>query len=38
VRQVVVTLAIDARPENILEMGRSRDTWGIYPIEPGRFV
>jgi uroporphyrinogen decarboxylase len=32
------SLAVGARPENILEMKRCRDQWGIYPIDPRRFV
>ena len=32
------SLAVDARPENILEMKRCRDEWGVYPIDPRRFV
>ncbi|MFP4057658.1 MAG: uroporphyrinogen decarboxylase family protein [Candidatus Brocadiia bacterium] len=32
------SLAVDARPENILEMKRCRDEWGIYPIDPKRFA
>jgi len=32
------SLAVDARPENILEMKRVRDEWGIYPIDPRRFI
>jgi len=32
------SLAVDAKPENIWEMRRCRDEWGIYPIEPKRFV
>ena len=32
------SLAVDARPENILEMKRCRDEWGTYPIDPKRFV
>lgn len=32
------SLAVGAKPENILEMKRCRDEWGIYPIDPGRFV
>ncbi|MFH1571655.1 MAG: uroporphyrinogen decarboxylase family protein [Gemmatimonadota bacterium] len=31
------SLAVDARPENILEMKRCRDEWGVYPIDPRRF-
>ena len=31
------SLAVDARPENILEMKRCRDEWGGYPIDPRRF-
>ena len=32
------SLAVDAKPENILEMKRCRDRWGIYPIDPKRFT
>lgn len=32
------SLAVDARPENILEMKRCRDQWGTYPIDPSRFA
>jgi hypothetical protein len=32
------SLAVDARKENILEMKRCRDEWGVYPIDPRRFV
>ncbi|MFL7808989.1 MAG: uroporphyrinogen decarboxylase family protein [Anaerolineae bacterium] len=32
------SLAVDARVQNILEMKRCRDEWGIYPIDPRRFV
>ena len=32
------SLAVDAKPENILEMKRCRDEWGVYPIDPKRFV
>jgi len=31
------SLAVGAKRENILEMKRLRDTWGIYPIDPSRF-
>ena len=31
------SLAVDAKRENILEMKRCRDEWGVYPIDPGRF-
>ena len=31
------SLAVDAKVENILEMKRCRDEWGIYPIDPRRF-
>ena len=31
------SLAVDAKRENILEMKRCRDEWGIYPIDPKRF-
>ena len=32
------SLAVDAKPENILEMKRCRDEWGVYLIRPERFV
>ncbi|MEW6358922.1 MAG: uroporphyrinogen decarboxylase family protein [Planctomycetota bacterium] len=32
------SLAVDAKKENILEMKRCRDKWGVYPIDPKRFV
>ena len=32
------SLAVDAKVENILEMKRCRDEWGLYPIDPKRFV
>ncbi len=32
------SLAVDARRENILEMKRLRDQWGVYPIRKGNFV
>ena len=32
------SLAVDAKRENILEMKRCRDEWGVYPIDPARFV
>lgn len=32
------SLAVDARKENILTMKRCRDEWGVYPIDPRRFV
>ncbi|MHB0875113.1 MAG: uroporphyrinogen decarboxylase family protein [Anaerolineae bacterium] len=32
------SLAVDAKVENILEMKRCRDEWGVYPIDPRRFV
>jgi uroporphyrinogen decarboxylase len=32
------SLAVDAKKENVLEMKRCRDEWGIYPIDPRRFV
>jgi uroporphyrinogen-III decarboxylase len=32
------SLAVDAKPENILEMKRCRDQWGVYPIDPTRFA
>ena len=31
------SLAVDAKPANILEMKRCRDEWGSYPIRPERF-
>ena len=31
------SLAVDAKRENILEMKRCRDEWGVYPIDPRRF-
>lgn len=31
------SLAVGAKAENILEMKRLRDTWGVYPIDPGSF-
>ena len=27
------SLAVDAKPENILEMKRCRDEWGVYPVK-----
>jgi len=32
------SLAVDAKRENILEMKRLRDTWGVYPMRPETFV
>ena len=32
------SLAVDARKENILEMKRVRDQWGVYPIDQRNFV
>jgi uroporphyrinogen decarboxylase len=32
------SLAVGAKIENILEMKRCRDEWGVYPIEPSRLV
>jgi len=32
------SLAVGAKPENILEMKRCRDEWGVYPIDPKRFT
>ena len=32
------SLAVDAKKENILEMKRVRDEWGVYPIDESRFV
>jgi uroporphyrinogen decarboxylase len=31
------SLSVGARIENILEMKRCRDQWGVYPIDPRRF-
>ena len=31
------SLAVDAKRDNILEMKRCRDKWGVYPINPRRF-
>jgi hypothetical protein len=31
------SLAVDAKRENVLEMKRCRDEWGVYPIDPARF-
>lgn len=31
------SLAVDAKRENLLEMKRVRDEWGVYPIQPRRF-
>jgi uroporphyrinogen decarboxylase len=31
------SLAVDAKKENILEMKRIRDQWGVYPINPKNF-
>jgi hypothetical protein len=31
------SLSVGATRENILEMKRCRDEWGIYPIDPKRF-
>jgi uroporphyrinogen decarboxylase len=31
------SLAVGAPRENILEMKRCRDEWGVYPIDPSRF-
>jgi uroporphyrinogen decarboxylase len=31
------SLAVDARKENVLEMKRCRDEWGLYPIDARRF-
>jgi len=28
---------VGAKAENILEMKRCRDEWGVYPIRPERF-
>jgi hypothetical protein len=30
------SLAVDAKPENIWEMKRCRDEWGVYPIDVRR--
>lgn len=32
------SLAVGAKLENVLEMKRCRDEWGVYPIRPERFV
>jgi uroporphyrinogen decarboxylase len=32
------SLAVDARRENILEMKRCRDEWGVYPIDKRKFA
>ncbi len=32
------SIAVDAKRENILEMKRVRDQWGVYPIRPSKFV
>ena len=32
------SLAVDAKVENLLEMKRCRDEWGVYPIRPKLFV
>ena len=32
------SLAVDAKKENILEMKRVRDEWGVYPIDERKFV
>ncbi len=32
------SLAVDAKAKNILEMKRLRDTWGVYPLNPAKFV
>ena len=32
------SLGVGAKRENILEMKRVRDEWGIYPIDPKRLV
>jgi len=29
---------VDAKKENILEMKRVRDRWGVYPIDARNFV
>jgi uroporphyrinogen decarboxylase len=31
------SLAVDARRENLLEMKRCRNDWGVYPINPKKF-
>ena len=31
------SLAVDAKLENLLQMKRCRDEWGVYPIDVGRF-
>ncbi len=28
------SLAVDAKPENILQMKKCRDEWGVYPLKP----
>jgi uroporphyrinogen decarboxylase len=32
------SLAVGAKVENVLEMKRCRDEWGVYPIDPSRFA
>ncbi len=32
------SLAVGAKRENILEMKRCRDEWGVYPIDPKKFI
>jgi uroporphyrinogen decarboxylase len=32
------SLAVDAKRENILEMKRCRDEWGVYPIDSTKFA
>ena len=32
------SLAVDAKAENILEMKRVRDQWGVYPVRPATFT
>jgi hypothetical protein len=32
------SLAVGAKAENVLEMKRARDEWGVYPIDPARFA
>jgi uroporphyrinogen decarboxylase len=31
------SLAVGAKPENVMEMKRCRDEWGVYPINPKKF-
>ena len=32
------SLAVGAKIENVMEMKRCRDAWGVYPIDPGKFI